>query len=41
MHKAAAHAKHGLPLRHMADMDLTVVDQVLTLVDHAKKNKAI
>ena len=32
MHKAAAHAKHGLPLRHLPAMDLPFLVLVLTLV---------
>ena len=32
MHKAAAHAKRGLPLRHLPAMDLPFLVLVLTLV---------
>ena len=32
MHKAAAHAKRGLPLRHLPAMDLPFLILVLTLV---------
>ena len=31
MHKAAAHAKHGLPLRHLPAMDLPFLVLVLIL----------
>ena len=32
MHKVAAHAKRGLPLRHLPAMDLPFLVLVLTLV---------
>ena len=32
MHKAATHAKRGLPLRHLTAMDLPFLVLVLTLV---------
>ena len=37
MHKAAAHAKRGLPLRHLPAMDLPFLVLVLTLVGFGRQ----